>query len=503
MNRKKRGDGMTRRQFLKKTAIGAGIITLGQVGLIESSQLPKGISQERRDVVVIGTGLAALSAALEARMNGADVVILEKTNMNNSGGDSKLAAGMIAFPSDNTKQAKDDYYEDFIKKSMGKADPELTRVLADQVFDGVDWLKAQGIEFLPPVPIPGFRVKAILAAPGLFKGMPKALERLREVLEKQGVKIAYETKAKELIMDDRGKVKGVKAIDSAGVKDYMSKAVIIASGGFSANKEMLQLWVDPDADAMMARGVPWSTGDGIKMAHKAGALLVNMGGMTGLHIAAVSPKNPAAGNPFVVLPFCIGINREGKRYTDESKGYVVHGKAVMKQPGQKVALVFDEEIKKTPAGSATVKLFQGLGIEVIEAGTIEELAPKIGAPPAALKLTIDEFNNAVKDGKALGIKPPKEALAQKIMIPKFYAFYPLVPGITMTFGGVKVNTNAQVLEPDGRVIPGLYSAGECVGGMFYDDYIGGGSLARCVVLGRIAGKNAAAEKISTKKKATS
>ena len=101
MNRKKRSDGMTRRQFLKKTGIGAGIITFGQVGFAKSSQLPKGISQEKHDVVVIGTGLAALSAALEARMNGADVVILEKTNMNNSGGDSKLAAVMIAFPSDN------------------------------------------------------------------------------------------------------------------------------------------------------------------------------------------------------------------------------------------------------------------------------------------------------------------------------------------------------------------------------------------------------------------
>jgi len=497
--KRKRSDGMTRRQFLKKTGIGAGMITFGQVGFAEPSQLPKGISQEKHDVVVIGTGLAGLLAAIEARMNGADVIILEKASMNNSGGSSKLAAGMIAIPSDNTKQAKDDYYEDFIKISMGKADPELTRVLADQVFDGVDWLKTQGIEFLPPIPTPGFRVKGIVAVPGLFKGLPKALERLQGVLEKQGGKIAYETKAKELIMDSRGKAKGVKAIDSAGVKDYISKAVIIASGGFSANKEMLQLWVDPDADAMMARGRPWSTGDGIKMAHKAGALLVNMGGMTGLHIAAVSPKNTAAGNPFVVLPFCIGINRDGKRYIDESKGYVAHGKAVMKQPGQKVALVFDEGIKKTPVGTATVKLFQGLGIEVFEAETIEELAPKIGAPPAALKLTIDEFNNAVKDGKALGIKPPKEALANKIITPKFYAFYPLVPGITQTFGGIKVNTNAQVLEPDGRVIPGLYAAGECVGGLFYDDYIGGGSLARCVVLGRIAGKNAASE-IAMKKK---
>ncbi|MGA2468407.1 MAG: FAD-dependent oxidoreductase [Thermodesulfobacteriota bacterium] len=499
MNRRKRSDGMTRRQFIKKTGIGIGAVALGQSSLAESSQLPKGISKEKHDVVVIGTGLSGLLAALEARMNGADVVILEKTNINNSGGSSKLAAGMIAIPNDNTKQAKDDYYEDFIKKSMGKADPELTRVLADQVFDGVDWLKTQGIEFTPPIPTPGFRVKGMVVAPGLYKGMPKALERLREVLEKQGTKIAYETKAKELIMDSRGKVVGVKAIDNVGVKDYISQAVIIASGGFSANKEMLQLWVDPDADAMMARGVPWSTGDGIKMAHKAGALLVNMGGMTSLHVAAVSPKNTAAGNPFIFLPFCVGINREGKRFADESKGYVALGKITMKQPGQKVALIFDEELKKTPVGTATVKLFQGLGIEVIETETIEQLASKIGAPPAALKLTIDEFNNAVKDGKALGIKPPKEALANKIITPKFYAFYPLVPGITLTFGGVKVNPNAQVLEPDGRVIPGLYSVGECVGGIFYDDYIGGGSLARCVVLGRIAGKNAASQKISKKK----
>ncbi len=492
---------ITRRQFLKRTGIGIGIgaIALGQSSRAESAQLPKGICKEKHDVVVIGAGLAALSAALEARNNGADVIILEKTNMNNSGGSSKLAAGMIAIPSDNTKQAKDDYYEDFMKKSMGKADPELTRVLADQVLDGADWLKAQGIEFLPPIPAAGFRVKGIVGAPGLYKGMPKALERLREVLEKQGTKIAYETKAKELIMDSRGRVTGVKALDKAGVKDYISQAVIIASGGFSANKEMLQLWVDPDADAMMVRGVPWSTGDGIKMAHKAGALLVNMGGMTTLHVAAVSPKNTAAGNPFIFLPFCVGINREGKRFVDESKGYVALGKTTMKQPGQKVALIFDEELKKTPVGSATVKLFQGLGIEVIEAETIEELASKIGTPPATLKLTIDEFNNAVKDGKALEIKPPKEALAYKIITPKFYAFYPLVPGITLTFGGVKVNTNAQVLEPDGRIIPGLYAVGECAGGFFYDDYIGGGSLARCVVLGRIAGKNAASEKVMKKK----
>ena len=485
---------ITRRQFLKRTGIGVGAIALGQNVRSASAQLPKGISREKHDVVVIGTGLAALSAALEATSQGAKVIILEKVSRDKSGGNSRLSAGVIATPSENTKEAKDGYYEDFIKISMGKGDPELTRLLADQVLDGVDWLKAQGMEFTPPIPVPGVRGKWVVAAPGLFKGMPKAIEKLLEVLEKRGVKVAYETKAKELIIDTRGKVIGVKAIDSTGLKDYISEAVIIASGGYSANKEMLELWVDHDADEMMVRGVSWSTGDGIKMAHKAGATLVNMGGIATLHIAGVSPKNTAAGNPFTATPFCVAINKEGKRFVDESKGYVVVGKAAMKQPGQKLALVFDEEIKKTPGVSAAFKLFQGLGIEVIEADTIEDLASKIGTPPAALKVTLEEFNNSVKDGKALDIKPPKGANAFKIITPKFYAFYPLVPGITLTMGGIKINTNCQALEPDGRVIPGLYAAGECVGGIFYDDYIGGGSLARCVVLGRIGGRKAASEK---------
>jgi succinate dehydrogenase/fumarate reductase flavoprotein subunit len=116
-----------------------------------------------------------------------------------------------------------------------------------------------------------------------------------------------------------------------------------------------------------------------------------------------------------------------------------------------------------------------------------------------LKSTVEEFNNSVKDGKALDLKPPKGANAFKIVNPKFYAFYPLVPGITLTMGGIKINTNCQALEPDGRVITGLYAAGESVGGIFYDDYWGGGSLARCVVLGRIARKKAASEKIIKKK----
>ena len=499
MSSKKRRDGITRRQFLKSAGVGAGVIALGPASAATAAQWPKGIKTEKHGVVVVGAGFSALSAAVQAKLNGADVLVLEKTKEDVAGGNSRICGGMICVPLEDTKQAKDNYFEDFMKKSMGNGDPDLTRLLAENTQDGVDWLKSQGVEFLPPAGVVGYRAKAWVPAPGLYRGMPKVLDKLREVLLKKGGKIVYETKAKELILSSSGRVAGVKAIDRTGVKDYMADTVIIASGGFAANKEMLVQWIDPHADGMMVRGRPWITGDGLKMAEEAGAVLVSMGGMTALHVAAVSPQNTAAGNPFMAVPLYLGINKEGKRYVDESKGYVANGKATMKQPGQQIALVFDEEVKNTGPGTTGYKLFEGLKIPIIEADTVEDLASKIGVPPAALKATIDEFNNAVKDGKALGANPPKEANA-KVMKPKFYAFYPMVPGITLTFGGIKVNSNTQALEADGRIIPGLYAAGESVGGLFYDDYVGGGSLARCVVLGRMAGKNAAAEKTGAKPK---
>jgi succinate dehydrogenase/fumarate reductase flavoprotein subunit len=274
--------------------------------------------------------------------------------------------------------------------------------------------------------------------------------------------------------------------------------VIIAAGGYGANREMLESFVDPDADEMMVRGVKSATGDGLVMAHEAGAMWVNMGGMASVHVAAVSPKNTSAGNPFMAVAYTVGINKDGKRYIDESLGYVANGKATMKQPGQTVALIFDEELKKQPGVATAVKQFAGLGIDIVEAGSLSELASKIGAPAAALEQTIADFNAAVKDGKALDAKPPKTAFAYKIASPKFYAFYPLMPGITLTFGGIKINEKAQAQEADGTVIPGLYAAGECAGGLYYDDYIGGASLANCLVMGRIAGQEAAAAKTTPK-----
>jgi flavocytochrome c len=499
----KKSKSISRRQFIKGIGVGAGVLTVGRLDMVQAALLPAAKRKEKFHVVVIGTGLSGMAAALEAQSAGAKVAVLDKMPAEFSSGNSRLSAGMIVFPMDGSPKAMENFYEDFMKKSMGNGNAVLYKVLAAQSLEGVEWLKGQRVELTPPVNVPGFHLKAVVFAPGLYKGMPKGLETLKQNLEKKGGKIYYENKAKQLIMDTSGRVIGVRVMDSQGLRDFLADAVIIATGGYGSNGQMLETYVDPNADQMMVRGVKWATGDGLRMAEEAGAMLVNMGGMVSIHVAAVSPQKTASGNPFPAIPFTVGINRDGKRYVDESKGYVANGKAVMKQPGQTVAMIFDEDIKKQPGVATSYKLFQDLKLGVVEADSISDLASKIQVPPAALEQTISEYNAAVKDGKALEAKPPKAAFAFKIASPKFYAFYPLVPGITLTFGGIKINEKAQVQEPDGQVIKGLYAAGECAGGLYYDDYVGGGSLVNCLVMGRVAGKQAAGEKVIMKKVAQS
>jgi succinate dehydrogenase/fumarate reductase flavoprotein subunit len=208
---------------------------------------------------------------------------------------------------------------------------------------------------------------------------------------------------------------------------------------------------------------------------------------------AVDPREPSGANPEKALRHCIAINRDGKRYVDESKGLLINGRAALAQPGQRVALVFDETIKQEHDTAMSLAVWKARNLPVIEADTIDDLASRIGVPPAQLRATVEAFNAAVQNGKAVVANPPKSALAARIETPKFYAFYPLVPAITQTFGAIAINANAQVLEPDGRVIAGLYAAGNCAGPLYYDNYWPGGMQINCLVMGRIAGRQAALE----------
>jgi len=475
--------------------LGVGATSFSVMKPASAQLLPPGRRSEQHDVIVIGTGMAGTATSLQAKQNGADVIVLEKMPESSSGGNSRLAGGFFAIPSADTAEAKQQFLEDFIAKSPGHGNPAIYRLIMDHGREDVAWMQQNGVKLLPPIRDEPYRLDNALAAPAAYAGMPDLLGTLRQRFTTVGGKVAYDTKAKQLIMDNRGRVSGVRAVGPDGVVDYLANAVVIAAGGYGGNKLLLEEFVSPNTDGMIVRGRTWATGDGLLMAQEAGAGLANMAGLTSIHVAAISPREVSAGNPAVALPYCVGINSDGKRYVDESRGYVAHGKAALNQPGQKVALIFDADTSKLPNVAFSVTLFHRLGIPIVEANSLDELAGKINCPSAALAETVKVFNVAVQqDHKALGANPPKALLAYKVQTAPFYAFYPLVPGIALTFGGITTNTNAQALEPDGRVIPGLYAVGEGAGTPYYDDYISGGSLSNCLVMGRIAGRQAAAEK---------
>lgn len=454
--------------------------------------LPKSSRVEKSRVLVIGTGLAGLAAALQAQSGGVRVVVLEKMDEARSGGNTRFAGGTIAVPCSTEPQARIGYFDDFVAKAGGRCNREVIDVLAHNALDDLSWLGTHGARIDPATPIAPYRVNAAHISPAQFVGMPAFLEALKASLVRMGGTMVYETKAKQLVMDPQGRVCGVRAVDKDGVVDYLADATVLATGGYTANRELLESFVDPNASAMVVRGVSWSTGDGLLMAREIGAGLTHMGGLASLHVAAVSPENPRHGIPDHAVPYCLSINLEGKRFHDESSGYVANGKASLRQPAQRIALIFDEEIKKQQRVSKSFATFQRMGFPILEADTLAELALKMNVPAGQFVQTVEEFNAAVKNHQALTANPPKAALAYRIQTPKFYAFYPLIPGITSSFGGLMINSEAQVLETDGRIIPGLYAAGEVTGGLFYADYIGGSALANCLVMGRRAGARAAA-----------
>lgn len=472
-------------------ALGAGAVSLAAAGSAQAALLPEPEARESFDVVVIGSGMAGCAAALEAATHGKRVVMLEKMSENRMGGNSLLAGGGFSLPMEDTESARDAYVEDYEDYCLGRGNSAIFRLMADNIVQDLGWLESHGIALNPPSPWPPSRIKMIIASPGFFAGMPSLFKKTKERLREVGVELQFDTKARQLIFGDGGRIAGVRATTSRGIIDYRGNAVIIATGGYGGNTQLLEAYSDPNAGAMMVRGVPWATGDGLIMAQEAGAGLKGMGGLMALHIAAVDPVETAAGQPAAVVPHAISINRHGKRFIDESLGYVMHGKAVLEQTGQTTTLVFDDKGREK-AGQGVIDTFNRLGLKVYRADTMAELAKDVGAPVEEFVKTVDAFNAASDGEVAAKLEPPKMKLAAKIDKPPFFAVHNLSPGITLTFGGIMINERAQVLEPDGRVIPGLFAAGEGAGHVFHHDYIGGGSLTNCLVMGRIAGREAAA-----------
>jgi tricarballylate dehydrogenase len=374
---------------------------------------------------------------------------------------------------------------------------------------GVRWLLALGRQSYPD-PTSGKRKffgNLILEAHGGGQGLS---DRLFEIAESSNVAIAYETKAMRLLVDDRGAVTGIQVRDDQGQHPIACQAVVLASGGFEANREMRTRYLGPDWELAKVRGTRFNTGDGIRMALEVGAQ--PFGHWSCCHAVAWNLMAGEVGDLRVgdlhqkhSYPIGLIVNREGKRFVDEGADfrnytYAKYGREILKQPGRQAFQIFDS---KTIPMLRDEYRQRGGGPSYITkstANTIEELADGLMIDPVQLKKTVEEFNAAVQpgefnpsilDGKRTeGIDPPKSNWAIPIDTPP-YEGYAVTCGITFTFGGLRINREGQVLDTEDRAIPGLYAAGELVGGLFYYNYPGGSGLMAGAVFGRLAGGSAA------------
>ena len=474
---------VTRRNFMAATGIalaGTAAVASTSAAVADEAAAPE------YDAIVVGAGIAGVSTGIHLLECGVErVAIVTKGGGVGAGANSTVAGGQFLYPMTDDEEGVELFFQSFMRKSQGLGREDLTRLISENAKAANEWLIGHGCEFTEPVQVKPFDVLAVNAAPGAGVGMPPLMEQLGNEYAALGGELIENTKLIDFVLDDMGAVCGVKVRNAEkGVYTIAAKATVVATGGYLANKQVMEQWCGADGDQILVRGQKTLTGDGLLAAERIGGMQYTMGGIQqSLHIAPVPPQAPAL-CPFASAQYTIAVNKAGERFCDEAGGYVTIGKAAYEQPGQTHALIFDQAaVDSIEVLAGDVQKFANFEIPVATADTIEELAEQLEMDPAVLKATVDEFNAASDGEKTTGLAIEKTAVANKIETAPFYAFFPMVPGGTQCFGGLYTDGDCRVLESDGTVIPNLYAAGEVIGGIFVYDYIGGASLTRGVVSG--------------------
>ena len=483
-------------------------------------------------VLVVGGGNAALCAALAARERHADVLVLERAPREERGGNSAFTAGAMRFAYDGLDDLgkvvtelseeekhntdfgtypEDRFFDDMARVTDHRADPDLVDILVKRSLGTLVWMRGNGVRFVPMYGRQAFKVDGRFRFWGglaieAVGGGPGLVDALHGAAERAGIRVLYGARAVSLLEDDEG-VHGVRVRRDGRTGEIRSRAVVLACGGFEANAEWRTRYLGPGWDLAKVRGSRFNTGDGLRMALEAGAM--PFGNWSGCHSVAWDRNAPlygdlAVGDGFQKHSYPLGIivNGRGKRFVDEGADfrnytYVKYGRAILEQPGQFAWQVFDRK------GIGLLRdEYRIRQVTRVAAESLDELAGKLdGVDPAAFLDTVKAYNAAVrtdvafdpnvKDGRCtVGLDPPKSNWANPIDEPPFEA-YAVTCGITFTFGGVKIDPEARVLDTEERPITGLYAAGELVGGLFYINYPGGAGLTSGATFGRIAGGSAA------------
>ncbi len=453
------------------------------------------------DVVVVGGGVAGLCAAVSARENGANVVLLEKSPREHRGGNTQFADAQMRFPHEADEfgtrdYSVDDMFADLMRISRGRANEALIRTLCENARGTAEWLTDMGLEWEAGYPhTAGYRRSPKSGGKGLVDLLHRRLEGL-------GVAVSYHMGATDLIVDERRHVRGVRATGPEGVIDLMAQGgVILACGGFQANVEMRVRYLGRFADSLILRGSRYNTGEGLNMAMAAGAAPAGQWG--DYHSAVLDARSPRIECGVTALynyQMGIFVDKEGRRFLDEGEDfrdhtYVKFSKFIVEQAGGEAWCLFDQ---KAYQREEFARAWRPVGPPVI-AETIEDMARLMDLPAANLAETIETFNASIQpgeydldrlDGKRADTLPPKSNWALSIDEPPYVAI-PVTGGITFTFGGLKCDTSGRVIDTRGVVMDGLYAAGEPMGEIFYYNYPGASSVIRGAVYGRISGRHAA------------
>jgi tricarballylate dehydrogenase len=452
------------------------------------------------DVLVIGGGAAALSAAITAREKGAAVTLLECTPRHFRGGNSRHTRNMrlaheTQHPPYTGPYPEAEMWENYLKATGGTGDLELARMVVHGSASILEWMQAHGVRFQPALAgtLHLGRTNAWFLGGG--KAMVNALFRSAERL---GVDIRYEAEVVGLDVRD-GRFRSAQVRTGGSTATVSAKAVVVAAGGFQSNLAWLREAWGPPADNFLIRGAPFDTGTLLKLLLEHGAEPV--GDPTQAHMVPIDARSPKFDGGIVTrldcVPLGIVVNKHGERYYDEGEDfwpmrYAIWGRLVAQQPDQISYVLID---------SKTLNRFMPSVFPPVKGRTVTEVAEQFGLPVDQVGATVEEFNRAVQPGtfdhtilddcRTEGLTPSKTHWALRIDEPPYYG-YPLRPGLTFTYYGVKIDRSAAVIFKAGRPAANIFAAGEIMAGnILPKGYIGGIGLVIGNIFGRIAGGEAA------------
>lgn len=485
------------------------------------------------DVIVVGGGNAALVSALSAHEQGAKVLVLEAAPASERGGNSRFSGAIFRIVHDGPDHVEklltdesrewldrvdfepypiERFTKDFEAVSAGRGDKALQRILMEDSYATVEWMRDQGVEWeltvgklVDPDKISPDQTY-VLPAGGALRAVHEGVglvANLFKAVEEAGIEVWYESPVTGLIIEGTS-VRGVRVTRADGDVEVLG-SVVLASGGFGANPEMRQRYLGQGWDLVKVRGSRFNMGHMITTALDAGAQ--PSGHWGGCHASPLDADAPDVGDLKLTdklsrysYPYAVMVNVNAERFIDEAEDevwltYAKTGAAIRAQPQALAFQIFDAK---------TVHLLEPryrTGTPIV-ADTLEELAEKLNLDPAKLRATVDTFNAATVEGEfdpfrkdGLRAAPAGQPVKSNWALPVDqgpFTCYRVTCGITFTYGGLKIDTEARVIDKAGRVMQGLYATGELAGDFFYHNYPAGSGLVRGAVFGRIAGKGAAA-----------